>query len=153
MNPQDPPPRSTRRRHRTAFVLLLLVGACTIHQGRPDTPSPPLQQTAYTITRDVIFSPPDWPQPLAADLYRPRGSGPHPAVLLLYGGGWRSGDRTQLAGIGRTLAAHGYVAVAGTYRLAPQSIFPAQLRDVQLAVRWMREHAAEYAIDAQRIRA
>ncbi|WP_028079783.1 alpha/beta hydrolase [Solimonas soli] len=142
-------------RHRirivTALVAALLATACTTHLGKPDTAAAPRLKTDYSVVRDVLVSPADWPQPLPADIYRPCGDGPYPAVLVLYGGGWRAGDRTQLAAVARTLAAHGYVAVAASYRLAPRYTFPAQLRDVQLAVRWMRAHASDHAIDARRI--
>ncbi|NGY03895.1 alpha/beta hydrolase [Solimonas terrae] len=129
----------------------VFAGGCTIHQGRPGTPPPPPTHSDYRITRDVSFSPPDWPQELKADIYQPKGRGPFPAVLVLYGGGWEHGDRRQLSSIARDLARRGYVAVASTYRLAPAYIFPAQLRDVQLAVRWMRAQAADYRIDGTRI--
>lgn len=129
----------------------LFASACTIQQGRPDAPPPPPTHTDYTITRDQVFSPPEWPQQLKADIYQPKGKGPFPAVLVLYGGGWENGDRTQLSSIAKDLAGRGYVAVASTYRLAPEYIFPAQLRDVQLAVRWMRAHATDHHIDGARI--
>lgn len=130
----------------------LFAGGCTIHQGKPDLPAPPPVHTGYTIARDVLFSPPDWPQPLLADVYRPKGTGPFPAVLVLYGGGWEHGDRKQLSSIAKSLAKRGYVAVASTYRLAPEYVWPAQLQDVQLAVHWMRGNAAgQYAIDPSRI--
>lgn len=128
----------------------LFAGGCTIYQGRPDAP-PPQTHTTYSITRDVVFSPQAWPQPLKADIYQPKGNGPFPAVLVLYGGGWRSGDRKQLSSIAKDLARRGYVAVAASYRLAPDYIFPAQLRDVQLAVRWMRAQALDYHIDGTRV--
>ena len=139
------------RRHLTWITGSLLASACTLHQGQPPGDAPPALKTSYTITRDVTISPPDWPQALPADLYHPDGPGPFPAVLVLYGGGWRSGERTQLESIARALASRGYVALASTYRLAPAFTFPAQLRDVQLAVRWMRAHAQAQAIDPQRI--
>lgn len=129
----------------------LFASACTVHQGRPDTPPPPPIHSDYSITRDILFSPPEWPRPLKADIYQPTGSGPFPAVLLLYGGGWEHGDRTQLSSIAKDLASRGYVAVASSYRFAPAYIFPAQLRDVQLAIRWMRAQAAHWRIDGARI--
>src|SRR3546814_11293890 len=75
---------------------------------------------------------PGWPQWLKAEIYQPNGTDPFPAVLVLYGGGWEHGDRKQLSSIAKDLARRGYVAVASTYRLAPEYIFPAQLRDVQI---------------------
>src|SRR3546814_7302217 len=75
------------------------------------TPPPPPIHTDYSITRDVVFSPPGWPQSLKADIYQPNGTGPFPAVLVLYGGGWEHGDRKQLSSIAKDLARRGYVAV------------------------------------------
>jgi len=138
-------------------LLGLLLGAvfgaagCTIHQGRPETPAPQRVETDYEVRRDQVFTPAGWPQALQADVYVPRGAGPFPGVLVIHGGGWDGGDRDQVAGIARRLAKRGYVAVNTTYRLAPGSIFPAQLQDVQQAVLWMRAHAADYRIDPGRI--
>ena len=88
---------------------------------------------------------------LAADVYRPSGAGPFPAVLLIHGGSWQRGDRHRMTEIGERLARHGYVAVSIDYRLAPEHQFPAQLHDCQAAVRWMRREAARLAIDPERI--
>jgi acetyl esterase/lipase len=49
------------------------------------------------------------------------------------------------------LAARGYTAMAISYRLAPEHLFPAQLYDCQAAVRWLRQNAKEYKVDAGRI--
>lgn len=88
---------------------------------------------------------------LKADLYIPRGVEPRPGVLVVHGGAWTSGSRTQLAGVASRLASGGFTAVAISYRLAPQYLFPAQIEDCKAAVRWMREHAPDYKIDPTRI--
>jgi acetyl esterase/lipase len=89
--------------------------------------------------------------PLKADLYIPREAGPHPGVLVVHGGAWKMGTRAQLSGIAQALAKQGFSAVAISYRLAPESKFPAQIEDCKAAVRWMREHAEELKIDPTRI--
>jgi acetyl esterase/lipase len=89
--------------------------------------------------------------PLDADVFVPPGAGPFPGMLVVHGGAWRVGSRAQLASVAARFAEHGYVAVAISYRLAPQSKFPAQIYDCQAAVRWMRTHASEFKIDPQRI--
>ena len=45
----------------------------------------------------------------------------------------------------------GYAGFAVNYRLAPDHTFPAAVADVQCAVAWVREHAAEYDVDPVRI--
>src|SRR5690606_7269349 len=51
---------------------------------------------------------------LRCDIYRPPGEAtePRPCVVLLHGGAWRMGDRTQLRGYGILLGRLGYVCVA-----------------------------------------
>jgi acetyl esterase/lipase len=102
------------------------------------------------ILRNQVFVERD-SGPLAADIYRPHGPGPFPAILVVHGGAWRMGTRADLAAIAQALAAHGYTAVAIDYRLAPRYKFPAQIYDCQAAVRWMRAHASELKIDPNRI--
>jgi acetyl esterase/lipase len=104
----------------------------------------------YTRERGVTYSQPDG-KPLKAELYLPKGEGPFPAVLVVHGGAWRLGNRFQLAWVAETLAEAGYAAVAIDYRLAPTHKYPAQIEDCQAAVRWMRENAKKYRIDAERI--
>lgn len=136
-----------------SLLLTAAFGAtgCTIHQGRPDGPAPLRVDSSYQIRRDQVFTPPGWPAALLADVYVPEGEGPFPAVLVIHGGGWESGDRAQVKGLAERIARRGYVAVNTTYRLAPGAIFPAQLQDVQQAVLWMRAQAATYRIDPTRI--
>jgi acetyl esterase/lipase len=133
------------------FVSTVLLGACSQHFGKPAEPGPAPIVSQYTVTRDVKFTPAEWPQPLLADIYRPVGAGPFPSVLLIHGGAWKRGDRAQVESLARRIAARGYLVMNTTYRLVPEYIFPAQLQDVQQAVRWMRASGAIYGIDPARV--
>lgn len=88
---------------------------------------------------------------LKADLYIPHGEGPFPTILLVHGGAWRRGHRSQMSEIATTAATNGYTAVSISYRLAPKHPFPAQIEDCKAAVRWMRGNAEAYKIDPERI--
>lgn len=103
--------------------------------------------------RNVVFSRPDWPKPMFAHVDLPKGPGPHPAVLLLHGGGLAdSGGRWQMAGIAGRLARRGYVVVNSTYRTVPKYQHPVPLEDVREALRWMRSDAGKaHGIDPKRI--
>ncbi len=85
------------------------------------------------------------------DVYVPAGEGPHPVVVFVHGGGWILGDRQQPGGnyalLGRRLANQGVVAMVISYRLAPWSRHPAQIRDTSRALAWALQHAPEYAGD------
>lgn len=88
---------------------------------------------------------------LALDLYLPApGAAPAPLVVLVHGGGWRSGDRTEMAPLASRLAARGFAAATVSYRLSGQARYPAAIDDVRDAVRWLRGHAADLGVDPAR---
>ena len=88
---------------------------------------------------------------LKADLYVPSGPGPHPGVLVVHGGAWHTGTRAQLSGFAQALARQGFTAVAISYRLAPQHVFPAQIEDCRAAIQWMQKNRQRLKIDPQRL--
>ncbi|WP_116106550.1 alpha/beta hydrolase [Lewinella sp. IMCC34191] len=91
---------------------------------------------------------------LYLDVYYPDSmTTPRAAVLMIHGGGWTTGSKENLHPMARQLAARGYVTVTPEYRLSAEAPYPAGVRDLKLAVRWMRANAAEYNIDTNRIAA
>lgn len=74
-----------------------------------------------------------------------------PAVVIIHGGGWRSGNRAVHNELAWSFAQRGYVAVTISYRLAPDHVFPAQIEDAKCAVRYLRAHAKQYKLDPDRI--
>jgi acetyl esterase/lipase len=87
------------------------------------------------------------------DLFLPKDDGKslRPAVIVIHGGAWRSGDKRQLRNLAELFARRGYVAAAINYRLAPKWSYPAQLDDCQRAVRWLRKNAKEFRVDPKRL--
>ncbi|HUG90216.1 MAG TPA: alpha/beta hydrolase [Planctomycetaceae bacterium] len=135
-----------------ACSVLLAAGSRPMRADETPSESPAAapQESTYRTERNVVYSSPGGDD-LLLDAYLPDGDGPHPAILVVHGGAWRSGGKGQLAGYARTLARRGYAAFAINYRLAPKHKFPAQLEDCQAAVRWIRKHAATYRIDPRRV--
>jgi acetyl esterase/lipase len=74
-----------------------------------------------------------------------------PAVLFIHGGGWIEGDRSQLRGYGILLARLGFVCMCNSYRLSNESIWPAQIQDVNCAIRYLRTNATDLGLDPDRI--
>jgi acetyl esterase/lipase len=76
------------------------------------------------------------------------GNGPFPAIV------WVGGSTSYAPG-GDSPAlretARGYVVVIPAYRAAGQAVFPAQLDDLQAAIRWIRANAATLHVDAGHI--
>lgn len=89
---------------------------------------------------------------LPMDVYRAVGRvGAAPCVVMIHGGGWDNGDRTQLPEVNHHLARIGYTVAAVSYRLAPATRWPGQADDVRAAVAYLAAHAGELGIDAGRI--
>ncbi len=88
---------------------------------------------------------------LLLDAFIPNAAGTHPAVLVVHGGAWRSGNRRQLRAYATALAERGFVCFAIDYRLAPKHKFPAQIEDCRMAVRWIRKNASHYKVNPDRL--
>ncbi|RYD20453.1 MAG: alpha/beta hydrolase [Verrucomicrobiaceae bacterium] len=132
----------------------LLLAGCVDPVGVRDTGQRITAKPGYTVSRNIVFTPADWPEPVRGDFYQPRNSGakPVPAVLLIHGGGWTGEDgRWQMDPIAKKLVKRGYAVFNVTYRLAPRWNYPAPVDDLNQALAWMQTHAAERGIDTTRI--
>jgi acetyl esterase/lipase len=79
-----------------------------------------------------------------ARIYQPKGTGPFPTIVDVHGGAWHNGDRTTNAGIDQALAARGILVATIDFRQPPEAGYPASICDVNLAVRWLKMHGAEF---------
>src|SRR5258708_22941811 len=83
-------------------------------------------------------------EPWLARVYRPIGTGPFPTVLDVHGGAWNNGDRKNDTVMNHGLAAQGVLTVAIDFRQPPKASYPASVCDMNLAIRWLKVHAAEF---------
>jgi acetyl esterase/lipase len=74
-----------------------------------------------------------------------------PAVLIIHGGGWRTGDRSQHLPLAVELAKAGYVAITVEYRLSTIALYPAAVNDVKAAIKWTKANAKSYGINKDKI--
>lgn len=111
-------------------------------QGRIDAISGVVYSQVFERGRSV--------RGLKMTLFVPRTKEKKPAVLYFPGGGFTSADHEKFLEMRYALARAGYVVAACEYRAVPNK-FPALLEDAKAAVRWMRAHASEFGVDANRI--
>jgi acetyl esterase/lipase len=83
-------------------------------------------------------------KPWLARIYQPKGTGPFPTIVDVHGGAWHNGDRTNNAGIDQALAARGILVAAVDFQQPPEAGYPASICDINLAIRWLKAHAAEF---------
>lgn len=92
--------------------------------------------------------------PLKMDLYFPENANaPYKILVYVHGGSFTSGDKRKGSGIIDipAMTARGYAVAAINYRLMPDHLFPAEVIDAKCAVRFLRAHADEYNLLAERI--
>ena len=108
-----------------------------------------------TAENDVVYATlPNTPlgkRDLHLDLFRPKKAGKYPALILIHGGGWRSGNKRMQVPMAQLIAAHGYVTACVEYRLSPEALYPAGVYDIKAAIRFLRANAKKYNIDPDRI--
>lgn len=91
----------------------------------------------------------------AVDVYLPKlrtSDKPLPVIALIHGGGWVNGDRLGYGALAIQLARTGhYAAITVGYRLTKEAHWPSQIHDCKAAIRWIRAHAKELNLDADKI--
>lgn len=95
---------------------------------------------------------------LYLDVYYPYQDPPDkgwPAVMMIHGGLWMSGDKSNdpVLKFKEALRWGGYFVVSVNYRLSPEFVFPAHFDDVRCAVRYLRANAELYSLNSERIAA
>jgi len=150
---------STRSSRLAAFLGIAFAFVIS-HQAwgavKPQAPATAAQSgtETFTVQENIPYASVNG-SALHLDVYEPAGRGnrTRPAVVLIHGGGWVSLDKRTMRGMGQLLARARFVAYSVDYRLlqGDQNRWPAQLDDVQRAVRWVRAHAGQYGVNPERI--
>lgn len=85
------------------------------------------------------------------DVYAPDGASGLPVVFWIHGGGWQTGDKTDVQIKPRVFADRGFVFVSTNYRLLPQVDMGELIRDVARALGWVHRNIVRYGGDPKRI--
>ena len=152
---------------RSLFPVLLV--ACTTSQSDDtsdasdsgDIDHCPLLEVGYEfeLTQAVPYGEVDSTDPEvqfrhSMDVRIPIGAeGPLPAMVVIHGGGWRSGDSTNNTGMAEAYAHRGFATYAINYTLSTETTpsFPENIQDVLCAIRSLRNPALGHPVDPDRI--
>jgi len=75
----------------------------------------------------------------------------NPAVIMIHGGGWRSGNKNQMQVLGQEIAAKGYACFAIEYRLSLEAKYPEGIYDVKNAIKFIKDNAKKFHVDPDKI--
>ena len=101
--------------------------------------------------KDVIYGRADGAA-LLADIAYPDGKDHLPVILMVHGGRWRAGSKSDANYAKQDgWARDGFFAMNIDYRLVNSTPAPACFLDMYTAVRWVHAHASEYRLDVSRI--
>jgi acetyl esterase/lipase len=88
---------------------------------------------------------------LHLDAFYKKSKQQHPAVVLVHGGGWKSGNKSQMEAIAIAMAAKGYSCFTIEYRLSLEAIYPAAVQDIKEAIQFIRKNANLYNVDETKV--
>ncbi len=72
-------------------------------------------------------------------------------VLLVHGGGWRSGNKSHLVPLAQYLAKNNYVAATVEHRLSMEAQYPAAIYDLKEAVKYVKHNAELFGVDTSKV--
>jgi acetyl esterase/lipase len=102
------------------------------------------------IALDLVYNSVD-SRELHLDAYYKKGKKAQPAVVLIHGGGWKSGDKSQMRVFAQEIATKGYSCFSIEYRLSTEAQFPAAIIDVKNAIKYIKSNATTFNVDPKKV--
>ncbi len=118
----------------------------------PVVPTVTVAQSDVAITPDIVYGHKDG-LALTLDRYVPAGKTNGAAVVFMVSGGWVSkwAPPEQLQGLFTPYLSNGFTVFSVRHGSSPRYGIPDAVSDVRRSIRFIRLHAEEYGIDANRI--
>lgn len=149
-----------RKRLVPIFVAIVIVAVVVAAAGAgADAAEPGCDSASLKTDQDVgyVADPVSELQKLDVYGFAPKGCEPVPVVVYVHGGGWRTGDKAQVADKVSFFNDLGYVFVSVNYRLSRplndpnRPMHPDHSQDVGAAIAWVEDHIDAYGGDGSNI--
>ena len=103
------------------------------------------------VKNDMVYKQMGERQLLANIYYPKKAKGKKPGIMIVHGGGWRSGDKTLMTPMAEKLADAGYFVITPEYRMSLESQYPSSVEDLYDAIKWMHDNKKKYKIDMEKL--
>lgn len=88
---------------------------------------------------------------LHLDAYFPKNKKRNPAIVIIHGGGWRSGNKSQMETFAMEMASKNYSCFNIEFRLSLEAPYPAAIFDVKNAIQYIKKNARKFNVDTTKI--
>jgi CubicO group peptidase (beta-lactamase class C family)/poly(3-hydroxybutyrate) depolymerase len=105
---------------------------------------------AQEVKRDIPYADPAAERQVL-DVYSPKNAKNLPVVFWIHGGGWQTGDKSDVQFKPKVFTEKGFVFVSTNYRLLPAVDMATIVRDVAKSIHWVHDHIADYGGDPKRL--
>jgi acetyl esterase/lipase len=120
-------------------------GTAQTKQGNPG------QQLPKPTHADVSYGP---DESNVLDFWQAPGGAPNPLLVMIHGGGFRQGSKSQMSAALIQACHKAGISVASIeYRFTQKAPYPAQMMDCARALQFIRSKAGEWNIDPKRVAA
>jgi acetyl esterase/lipase len=75
----------------------------------------------------------------------------NPAIVIIHGGGWRSGNKSQMETFAIEMASKGYSCFDIEFRLSLEAPYPAAIFDVKNAIQYIKKNALKFNVDINKV--
>lgn len=112
-------------------------------------PNNVIKEDIILVSNEKYYSSNDYN--LEWDVYFSKTKKQKPAIILIHGGGWFSGNKNMNQQLCVALANLGYQCFSINYRLSHQAKYPAAILDVEIAFKKLLKQAKKYNINKNQI--
>ena len=88
---------------------------------------------------------------LHLDAFFTKSKKKNPGIIMIHGGGWRSGNKNQMQVLAQEITAKGYSCFAIEYRLSLEAKYPQAIYDVKNAIKFIKDNAKRFRVDPDKI--
>lgn len=88
---------------------------------------------------------------LHLDAYYNQNNKNNPAIVIIHGGGWRSGNKSQMETFAIEMASREYSCFNIEFRLSMEAPYPGAIFDVKNAIQYIKKNARKFNVDTTKV--